>query len=235
MLHATTAAIIGLSILLAPRRPDEPDRRAEIDLVIGTNAAMSGGATMTVPVPPSPAARPPPPPPVRPRAERAAEPPPVSAAPPSPGDIAVPPPDPARASAPAQAETATQPQPERIAARDATPPGAPPTIRVGDGIAAAYAEIEGIGQVHRATSMTGNLPPEYPIEAARRGEQGTVVLRIFIAADGRVTHVDVIQSSGSAILDRAARDRIATWRFNPAVLDGKPVESTEEQPIRFLP
>ena len=68
-----------------------------------------------------------------------------------------------------------------------------------------------------------NRTPIYPPEAARRGQQGTVVLMIHVAASGLPTAVDIAQSSGYVVLDREAREKIETWRFRPAVEGGLPV------------
>jgi len=62
----------------------------------------------------------------------------------------------------------------------------------------------------------GNLQPAYPSEAERRHEEGTVLLRIHIDAEGHATAVDVIESSGYPLLDGAARARLLTWHFQPA-------------------
>ena len=44
----------------------------------------------------------------------------------------------------------------------------------------------------------------YPKEASQTDEGGNVRVHIVISGDGRVTSIDVVQSSGSAILDSAA-------------------------------
>ena len=79
-----------------------------------------------------------------------------------------------------------------------------------------------------------NFPPIYPAEAYRRGEQGSVRLRIHVAADGHVTAVEVIASSGYADLDNEARKAIFTWRFQPGRRDdGTPTASTVDKIIEF--
>lgn len=44
----------------------------------------------------------------------------------------------------------------------------------------------------------------YPRSAELRGDEGTAKVRVSIAADGKITNVDVIQSSGHQILDHEA-------------------------------
>lgn len=55
--------------------------------------------------------------------------------------------------------------------------------------------------------------PEYPEEARRRNEEGSVTCRLAIDREGRVVEVVVVVSSGSAALDRAAVRALKRWRF----------------------
>jgi protein TonB len=77
-----------------------------------------------------------------------------------------------------------------------------------------------------------NRPPIYPEEAARRGEQGSVILVIHVSPMGLTSGVDVLQSSGHTALDRAAREAVLAWRFLPAVRDGEPIPF--DMPMRFI-
>ncbi|MGH7895239.1 MAG: TonB family protein [Candidatus Binatia bacterium] len=77
------------------------------------------------------------------------------------------------------------------------------------------------------------LPP-YPIAARQLGLEGEVLLRVFVAADGRPTNVVVLKSSGHAMLDESAAQTVRTrWRFIPATRNGVPVDDTVQVPIRF--
>lgn len=75
--------------------------------------------------------------------------------------------------------------------------------------------------------------PRYPPGALRRGEAGTVLLRIRVGADGVPIAVDLVRSSRSRALDRAATDTVRGWRFRPAQRDGRPVEGMLLIPIAF--
>jgi protein TonB len=90
------------------------------------------------------------------------------------------------------------------------------------------------GVIRRAKVATGNVPPGYPLDAARRGEHGTVTLRLTIGTDGDVLAVAVAKSSGSPRLDRAAREQVATWHFTPATRDGKPQIDVIELGVEFV-
>lgn len=87
-----------------------------------------------------------------------------------------------------------------------------------------------------ASPLAGQNPaPTYPAEALRVGEGGTVVLRVEVAADGTPANIEFARRSGSRELDRAAREAVRQWRFNPATRNGEPVASTIEVPVEFNP
>lgn len=128
-------------------------------------------------------------------------------------------------SLPPLAPTGTRPAPPPVAADLFAPPSqaivSAPTVGTLRGLSAAVA----------IDSVT---PPPYPPRAARRGEEGTVLLRVDIGADGVPYAVAIEQGSGSTLLDRAARQHVlAKWRFHPAMLDGRPVAATARVPIAF--
>ncbi|MBB1472059.1 energy transducer TonB [Luteimonas sp. MC1782] len=78
-----------------------------------------------------------------------------------------------------------------------------------------------------------NPGPRYPPNALRRGQSGEVLLRIHVDARGLPAQVEVISSSGSTDLDRAARDAVRRWRFRPAMRDGTPTAGVVNVPILF--
>ena len=79
-----------------------------------------------------------------------------------------------------------------------------------------------------------NPPPTYPATARRRAEQGTVTVRVLVAADGSVERAELAESSGFDSLDDAALETVRSrWRFVPARRDGVAVESWVLVPIRF--
>ena len=61
-----------------------------------------------------------------------------------------------------------------------------------------------------------NPPPIYPVISRRMGEEGRVLLRVFVEADGRPSRVEVRESSGFRRLDDAAQAAVQRWRFVPA-------------------
>lgn len=77
----------------------------------------------------------------------------------------------------------------------------------------------------RPDAVFHNRPPEYPAEAAMNGEHGTVILIIHVSPAGSTAGVEVLRSSGYALLDGAAREAVMRWRFMPAVKGGQAVPS----------
>jgi TonB family protein len=58
---------------------------------------------------------------------------------------------------------------------------------------------------------------DYPAEALRKGEEGTVQVELVVDTSGRVSGCTTVQTSGSATLDRATCAILSRRaRFNPA-------------------
>ena len=76
-------------------------------------------------------------------------------------------------------------------------------------------------------------PPRYPALARKRGQQGTVWIDIWLDAQGRQTRLDIIDSSGLALLDQAALGAVREWRFRPHRINGVQVASRVRIPIEF--
>ena len=78
-----------------------------------------------------------------------------------------------------------------------------------------------------------NPKPPYPAISRRMGEEGLVVLSVYILADGTVGEVSIHKSSGFRRLDESALKTVRRWRYAPAKRHGKPVAIRYAQPIRF--
>ena len=84
-----------------------------------------------------------------------------------------------------------------------------------------------------ASYSASNQKPTYPNMSKRLGEQGTVVLRVLVKADGSAGEVEVKSSSSYPRLDQAAVEAVKTWRFNSAKIDGKAIDEWYQVPIPF--
>ncbi len=65
----------------------------------------------------------------------------------------------------------------------------------------------------QARELARNRGPVYPRMAVLRSREGVCVIEMDVLSDGRVGEVNVIQSSGYTLLDDAAREAAASWRF----------------------
>ncbi|HET7674928.1 MAG TPA: energy transducer TonB, partial [Gammaproteobacteria bacterium] len=77
------------------------------------------------------------------------------------------------------------------------------------------------------------VPPEYPIEAARRHVNGYVIVGFTVNASGRTQDIQIVASEPRHIFDDAARKAVEQWRFQPYRIDGKPASTRIEQKISF--
>ncbi|HUH59824.1 MAG TPA: energy transducer TonB [Candidimonas sp.] len=88
-----------------------------------------------------------------------------------------------------------------------------------------------IGQV----DYLGKRPnPQYPRASERRGEQGRVVVRVLISAQGTVLNVSVQSSSGYSRLDEAALKAARTARFKPYTENGHAYQAMADIPFDFV-
>jgi protein TonB len=85
----------------------------------------------------------------------------------------------------------------------------------------------------RIDSRRGLTEPYYPADIIRKGGEGTVLLSIYILADGRVGEVRLVSSSGHSKLDDSAMREAKKWRFIPGTSDGKPMAMWKQVPVTF--
>ena len=78
-----------------------------------------------------------------------------------------------------------------------------------------------------------NPAPNYPLAAKRRGESGTVLLRVLVTPDGNPASVTVFKTSGSLSLDDAAASAVRGWKFVPGREGDKAVQAEVHVPIVF--
>ncbi len=151
-------------------------------------------------------------------------------------------------------ETPTRPV-DQESVRDATHTGVSRTLariqqattrdeRKDDAVAALPAAVRSSGLAGNVGDGPGTLPkysggglsnaaPRYPYLARRRGQEGRVVLRVQVTADGEAAAVQLRQSSGYRLLDKAAVEAAKTWRFVPARRGGIAVAGSVEVPVSF--
>lgn len=97
------------------------------------------------------------------------------------------------------------------------------------------------GQVPGASGKSGQIEmpklsqmvhPVYPPAAKTAGVEGPVVLQLVITLEGAPVSMKVI-SSPSGDLSQAAMDAVKGWKWEPARLNGAPVEVVTDVTINF--
>lgn len=76
-------------------------------------------------------------------------------------------------------------------------------------------------------------PPDYPRRALALGQQGTVILHVEVALDGRPRALKIVESSGYQLLDLAAVSAVKQWEFRPLHQNGQPTISWVRVPVQF--
>ncbi len=79
-----------------------------------------------------------------------------------------------------------------------------------------------------------NPAPQYPALSRRLGEQGRVMLDVYILPDGSVGETKLNRSSGFPRLDNAALQAVKTWKYVPAKRGDKPIPFWYVQPVSFV-
>ena len=73
----------------------------------------------------------------------------------------------------------------------------------------------------------------YPPEAARRHQQGTVVLMLYINGKGALDKAEIVKSSGFPLLDAAAIKEMKQSRFEPAMDGAIPIRSRAQASVTY--
>ena len=170
--------------------------------------------------PPAPKVTPPPPPPPEPVKRVVKAPQPV--APPAPQPIAITDPTPAP-NAPTGVTTPQPPAPP-IAAPVAIAPAAPPAPPPAPKIELPSSDAD----------YLQNPKPPYPALSKRLGEQGKVIVRVLIGADGLPQKSELRQSSNFPRLDDIALATVMKWRYVPGKRNGVPEAMWFNVPINFV-
>ena len=95
------------------------------------------------------------------------------------------------------------------------------------------AEVERGFELPVATNAES--PVFYPVDQFEQQIEGSVVLRLFINADGTIVPEStlVAETSGIPELDSAAAAGVAEMQFAPARRNGTPVATLFLQPVHF--
>lgn len=127
------------------------------------------------------------------------------------------------------------PAPEAPTGVESAPPA--PQTAVTEAVAAAPVAPPAPPKVELPSSdasYLNNPPPPYPPLSKRMGEQGRVLVRVHISADGIATRAEVQRSSGFPRLDNTAIQTVLRWRYVPGKRAGVPEAMWYSVPINFV-
>lgn len=119
------------------------------------------------------------------------------------------------------------PQPAQAASTQTAPAGSTPGSSPDEGQQAPVT----LPSLH--ADYLNNPAPAYPSQSRQLGEQGKVLLRVLVKADGNVEQVVLRKSSGYQRLDDAALDTVKQWRFVPAKRADQAIAAWVVVPISF--
>jgi len=77
------------------------------------------------------------------------------------------------------------------------------------------------------------LKPPYPASEQRAGTEGSVTVKVLIGADGRVKAAEKVRATNDAFFQATLRHALRNWRFRPATIDGRPIESSKVMTLHF--
>lgn len=98
------------------------------------------------------------------------------------------------------------------------------------------------GEPRRRVRVGGNLrkarlvryeAPAFPADAERGGIGGTVLLEGVIGKEGRIVGLSTLNSIIDERLAGAASDAVLQWRYDPTLLNGRPVETVVTISVAF--
>ena len=88
------------------------------------------------------------------------------------------------------------------------------------------------GNVQQAKLLL-HVQPVYPADAQEEGVEGTVLLEAVISEEGRPTGLKAVNRVVDERLAAAAIKAVSDWRYAPAKLNGRPVETATTMNITF--
>ena len=197
MQYAATATVYSVNTYLTGRRISTPGVAGIIAAHVAVAALLASLDAVPLPAPPTTlmvqvirSAPPPVPEPVPPRPK------PVERAP-------APQPKPAQP---------VQPQILDSQAEAPTAPAEPPAFKEAPAPAPAPSP-PAVSQPRFDAGYLQNPAPAYPALSRRLGEEGKVVLRVFVDPGGRPSQIEIRTGSGSPRLDQAAQEAVWRWKF----------------------
>ena len=90
-----------------------------------------------------------------------------------------------------------------------------------------------IGGNVQPVQLVKQTPPAYPADLQQAGVQGIVTIQAIISKDGSVLSPKVLSTNVDQRLIQLALDAYKQWHYQPALLNGEPIETLTKVDIEF--
>ena len=102
--------------------------------------------------------------------------------------------------------------------------------------AVVKAKSQGLSEIPVVTNPSFRRPPkpaDYPRQAQRRNQEGTVLVEALVDEKGDVISIKIVKSSGYQLLDRSATKAVRSWAFQPRMVGRLATKSKVQVPVLF--
>jgi protein TonB len=86
-------------------------------------------------------------------------------------------------------------------------------------------QIASSGGSDRGPVPQVRIEPDYPPQAQDRGITGWALMSFTVTKEGRTKDIVVVDAQPKGIWDKNAIRAVSNWRYQPALKDGKPVDT----------
>jgi TonB family protein len=90
-----------------------------------------------------------------------------------------------------------------------------------------------VGGMVQTIKLISKVAPDYPADAQAEGVEGTVMLKAIVSKDGSLLSIKSVSNGIDPRLVRAALAAVPLWRYQPALLNGEPVEVVTTIDVTF--
>jgi len=94
-------------------------------------------------------------------------------------------------------------------------------------------DVGGSIQIARELTPLVRIPPDYPERALMKCIEGYVMLRFTVTETGSVADPVIVSSEPPGMFDRSAIRSVLRWKFQPQLVDGKPMSVITYTRVNF--
>lgn len=90
-----------------------------------------------------------------------------------------------------------------------------------------------IGQVDKLPQVISRIRPVYPAAAKQKNIEGVVVVKFKVTTEGTVENVSVLKAKPAGYFEKAAKDAVKKWKFQPGIVEEEPVNTWMTAMVKF--